>query len=77
MIHRIELAIDGMVAVHCVRAVETALVTVPGITFHEVTVGRVVVEHDGQATEAAMRAAVALAGFTVRTVATGRRLPTL
>ncbi len=72
-----ELEIDGMVAVHCVRAVETALFTVPGITFHDVTVGRMVVEHDGRATEAELRAAVALAGFVVRTVATGRRLPTL
>ena len=77
MIHRMELEIGGMVAVHCVRAVETALFTVPGITCHEVTVGRLVLEHDGRATEAAVRAAVALAGFAVHTVATGRRLPTL
>lgn len=55
--------IEGMRSVHCARAVFTALAAVPGITGAEVTVGRAEIEHDGRATEAAIRDAVALAGY--------------
>lgn len=72
---RMVATVEGMVAVHCVRAIETALVTVPGIVAHEVTVGRVVIDHDGGATVEALRAAVALAGYEVAEVRTERRLP--
>jgi copper chaperone CopZ len=67
--------VEGMRAVHCVRAVQTALVMVGGIAWCDVTVGRVELEHDGGATEAALRAAIAVAGFGVRAVRTERRLP--
>lgn len=72
---RMVATVAGMVAVHCVRAIETALVTVPGIVAHEVTVGRVVIDHDGRASDAALRAAIALAGFDVTAIARERRLP--
>jgi copper chaperone CopZ len=67
--------IDGMRTVHCVRAVQTALVMVPGITWCEVTIGRAELEHDGRADEASLRAAIDVAGFAVSAVRGERRLP--
>ena len=72
---RMIATIDGMRTVHCVRAVQTALTMVPGIQWCDVAVGRVEVEHDGGATEAAMRAAIHVAGFAVASVRGERRLP--
>jgi copper chaperone CopZ len=70
--------IDGMRAVHCVRAVQTALTAVPGITAIDVTLGRAVVQHDGRATAAAVRDAIGVAGFPVTAVhEVRRRLPLL
>lgn len=75
---RFELLIDGMLAVHARHAVFTALSMVEGLTQAEVELGRAEVTHDGRATEAALRAAVEAAGFTVRAVrALPRTLPTL
>ena len=54
-----------MNGVHAVRAIETALVMVHGITLMEVRVGSATIEHDGRATEGALRAAVNVAGFDV------------
>ncbi|MCC7054793.1 MAG: heavy-metal-associated domain-containing protein [Gemmatimonadaceae bacterium] len=67
--------VEGMRAVHCVRAVQTALVMVDGIRWCDVTLGRVEVEHDGAATEAALRQAIGVAGFAVSAVRSERRLP--
>lgn len=64
-----------MRAVHCVRAVQTAMAMVPGITWCDVSMGRVALEHDGEATEPRLREAIAVAGFTVAAVRTERRLP--
>ena len=47
--------IGGMRTAHCVNAVFTALAGVPGISRADVKVGRVEVEHDGRATEDALR----------------------
>ncbi len=69
------VTVEGMRAVHCVRAVQTALAMVPGITWCDVTMGRVEVEHDGQASDAAFREAIGVAGFAVREVRAERRLP--
>ncbi len=74
---RMVAVVEGMRAVHCVRAVQTALALVPGVTWCEVTMGRVELEHDGGATEAALRDAIAVTGFTVGEVRTERRLPTI
>ncbi len=69
------VTVEGMRAVHCVRAVQTALAMVPGITWCDVTMGRVEVEHDGQASDAEFREAIGVAGFGVREVRAERRLP--
>ena len=69
------VVVDGMRAVHCVRAVQTALAMVPGITWCDVGMGRVELEHDGAATESQLRDAIAVAGFAVSAVRAERRLP--
>ena len=75
---RFEVLIDGMLAVHARHAVFTALSAVDGLMHAEVELGRAELTHDGRATEAAIRAAVEAAGFTVRAVrALPRTLPTL
>jgi copper chaperone len=67
------LRIDGMSCQHCVRAVFTALTPVPGITSADVSIGAAVIEHDGRATEEALRAAVAESGYQVTSVNEERR----
>ncbi len=67
--------VDGMRAVHCVRGVHTAMAMVPGVQWCDVTMGRVELEHDGRATEASLREAIAVAGYSVRSVRDERRLP--
>ena len=69
------LEIAGMVAVHAVRAVQTAFTMVPGITAIDVRLGAATVEHDGRATAELLREAVALAGCAVTAVREERRLP--
>ena len=72
---RMIVTVDGMRAVHCVRAVHTALALVPGIRWCDVSVGRVELEHDGSATDAQVREAIGVAGFAVSDVRGERRLP--
>lgn len=79
---RLEILIDGMLAVHARHAVFTALSGVEGIVRAEVELGRAVVEHDGglggDAVRTAVATAVAEAGFAVREVRElPRTLPTL
>lgn len=69
------VTVAGMRAVHCVRAVQTALTMVPGIAWCDVSMGRVELEHDGRAADALLREAIAVAGFTVSEVRVERRLP--
>lgn len=74
---RLELLIDGMLAVHAKHAVFTALAAVTGVQRAEVELGRAVLEvqpddADELALEHEARAAVEAAGFSVREV---RRLP--
>lgn len=65
MLTTTHLQIAGMNGVHAVRAIETALVMVHGITLMEVRVGSAEIEHDGRATPEALRAAISVAGFEV------------
>jgi copper chaperone CopZ len=67
------LRIAGMLSVHSVRAVFTALAGVEGITGADVELGRAVIEHDGRATPERLREAVALAGCEVVEVVEERR----
>jgi copper chaperone CopZ len=72
------LRISGMLSVHARRAVFTALGGVEGVMRADVELGRAVVEHDGRATPARLREAVALAGCEVKEVVEERRrLPTV
>lgn len=59
------LTIAGMLSVHSIRAVFTALAAVEGIRHVDVSLGRAVVEHDGRATPERLVAAVAVAGYEV------------
>lgn len=54
------LLIGGMLSVHSVRAVFTALSAIEGIERAEVKLGRAVVEHDGRATCERLGEALAL-----------------
>lgn len=75
---RVFVHLDGMVAVHAARAVHTALAGVPGVHTAEVTLAGAALEVEGALDEGALRAAVALAGVTVRAVeAQPRLLPVL
>jgi copper chaperone CopZ len=67
------LTIRGMTSVHAARAIFTALGGVAGVVHADVGRGGAVVEHDGTVTEAALRQAVALAGFDVEEVKEERR----
>ena len=65
-----------MPAVHAIHGVYTALTTVEGITALEVRLGTAIIEHDGRATEEALRKALDAAGYRVVEVRVeGRRLP--
>lgn len=71
------LTLDGMTAVHAVRAFWTALAGVPGVTRADVQMGTATVEHDGTVTREALDAAAALAGCTIVGWREERSLPTL
>ena len=70
---RTRLRILGMSTPHCIRAVFTALTPVEGIVSADVVLGSVEVEHDGRATGAALREAIAVAGYEAEVVAEERR----
>jgi copper chaperone CopZ len=67
------LRIDGMSCPRCVQAVFTALTPVPGIVSAQVSVGAATIEHDGRATLAALREAVAVSGYEVSLAEENRR----
>jgi copper chaperone len=72
------LRIDGMSCQRCVQAVFTALTPVEGIASATVTIGGAEIEHDGRATVAALREAIAVAGYEASPVVESRRaLPIL
>lgn len=60
---------------HCRRAVFTALGAIPSIVAAEVRMGEVTVEHAGDVTVAALRDAIAVAGYSVTGGTTVRSLP--
>ena len=43
-----ELSIEGMTCGHCVRAIETALRSIPGVTEVDVSIGRARVEGEAE-----------------------------
>lgn len=72
------LTIEGMLSVHAVRAVGTALGGVEGVVRADVAMGRATVDHDGRVRCETLAAAVAMAGFRLRACEEEtRRLPVL
>jgi len=71
------LYIDGMISVHCARAVFTSLARIDGIASADVSMGRAVIEHDGRATKIALDEAVSAVGYFVREVVEERRRLTI
>ena len=72
------MQLDGLVAVHAVRAVWTALGAVPGLLSAEVTMQGAVLELDGDLDRAALDAALDAAGVSVRSLRVEARvLPVL
>lgn len=65
---RIHVQLDGLVAVHAVRAVWTALGAVPGLLSAEVTMQGAVLELDGELDRAALDVALDAAGVSVRSI---------
>lgn len=78
---RLELLIDGMLAVHAKHAVFTSLGALEGLRSAEVELGRAVIELEtgtAAASEAAIREALAQAGCSLRGIRElPRSLPTL
>lgn len=69
---RLEVMIDGMLAVHAKHAVFMALAAIEGITHAEVELGRAELTVVEGTSDAAIRAAIDDAGFVVSAI---RRLP--
>ena len=60
----VELTIQGMSCGHCVKAVQNALASVPGVEARDVRIGTATVETDGTpASIAAIKAALDDAGY--------------
>jgi hypothetical protein len=74
---RVRVELDGLVAVHAVRAVWTALSAVPHVVSAEVTMAGAVLELDGPLDRAALDSAMEAAGVRVAgvTVEQRRMLP--
>ena len=65
--------INVMSCVHCVRAVFTSLAGVEGIERADVSIGRAIIEHDGNVTPDQIREAIATAGYEVEGFTDDRR----
>ncbi|MBY0488282.1 MAG: heavy-metal-associated domain-containing protein [Gemmatimonadaceae bacterium] len=65
---RIHVEIEGLIAVHAVRAVRTALAAVPGIEQADVSMQGAVLETSAPVSEAALREALGLAGVALRSM---------
>ncbi len=74
---RIRLELDGLIAVHAVRAVWTALGAVPGVMRAEVTMAGALLEIEGPLDRSALDAALDAAGVRITrlTVEQKRILP--
>lgn len=71
---RTTVTITGMRSEHCKRAVFTALTPLNGISWAEVELGSVTVEHDGAVSVDALRDAIAVTGYVVTGGSEDRRV---
>lgn len=62
---RLHVQLEGLLSVHAVRGVWTALGAVPGVLTAEVTMAGAVLETDGPLAAGALEAALALVGVRV------------
>jgi len=62
---RTALDVTGMTSRYAIRAVETALGGIPGVTGMTVALGHVTVDHDDTVTADLLREAISVAGFEV------------
>jgi hypothetical protein len=75
---RIHVQLDGLVAVHAVRAVWTALSAGPGLLRAEVTMQGATLEVEGELDRDALAAALDAAGVSIRSIRVdARSLPVL
>lgn len=75
---RIHVQIGGLLSVHAVRAVWTALAAVPGVRHAEVSMRGAVLETDGPVDRRQLEEALAVAGVEVEAVTVEKgHLPTL
>lgn len=65
---RIHVQLEGLVAVHAVRAVWTALGAVPGLVSAEVTMAGAVLEVEGSLDREALDTVLATIGVSIREV---------
>ena len=61
-----DLAVEGMTCAHCVRAVTEAVAGLPRVAGVQVDLAAGAVRVEGDADEAAVRAAIAAEGYVVR-----------
>lgn len=66
---RIRVQLDGLIAVHAVRAVWTALGAVPGIVRADVTMAGAILEIEGPLEREVLEQALAAAGVSIRSIA--------
>jgi copper chaperone CopZ len=71
--HRFYLRLSGMNAVHAVRALNTALGGLTGVTHVDVKMGEAIVTHDGRLSESTLRDAVKTASLTITNLTEDRR----
>ena len=71
--HRFYLRLSGMNAVHSVRALNTALGGLTGVTHVDTKLGEAVIVHDGRLTEKTLRDAVGHSGLTIVSLSEDRR----
>jgi copper chaperone CopZ len=66
---KLTLHITGMTCGHCLHAVNSALVSTPGVRLESIRMGRAAVSYDEQATDpAAIERVIADAGYTATAV---------
>ena len=70
---RFYLRLAGMHAVHAVRALNTAIGGLPGVTNVDVKMGEAIIAHDGRLSEKALRDAVKHAGLSIVNLSEDRR----
>lgn len=76
-LRRVELRIDGMRTVHCVRAVFQGLAGVPGVRHADVAMGQALLDIEGDLDTDAAQAILEPLGYTIGRVTAVRSLPTL